>query len=71
MTEHKVRSVLKEEALTLWSKKTEEECTKRVGLFGLRKEEDRDKREIFVKKHPEEHFEAYLNSFSDDEIERV
>lgn len=41
MTEHKVRSILNEEALTLWSKKTEEERTKRIGLFGLRKEEDR------------------------------
>lgn len=43
---------LAEEALVLWSKKTEEEC---------------DKRENFVKKYVDDHIETYLKRAFDIE----
>lgn len=58
MTEHKVRRILEKEALKLWDEKPEEERIKKVGLF--RKEEDKDKRDLFIKDYIDEHFEVYL-----------
>jgi DNA-binding transcriptional MerR regulator len=59
MTEHKVRRILEKlEALKLWDEKPEEERIKKVGLF--RKEEDKDKRDLFIKDYIDEHFEVCL-----------
>src|SRR5699024_3446036 len=58
MAERKISRALEEEALSLWNNKPEEERMIKVGWF--RKEEDRDKRDSFVKKYVDEHFEEYL-----------
>lgn len=60
IVERKVTRMLEEEALALWSSKSEGERTIRAGLFGLRKEEDRDKRDRFVKEYTDKHFEDYI-----------
>jgi len=49
---------LEQEALIAWSKKPEEERFVRKGWF--RKEEDRDKRELFVKEYVFRHYESRL-----------
>lgn len=56
ITEFRIKNSLENEALGVWSKKPEEERMKRVGWF--RMEEDRDKRDDFVKQYIREHFEA-------------
>lgn len=58
MAERKVTKLLEEEAMTLWQEKPEEERLKKFGWF--RKEEDRDKRDEFIKNYVDKHFEAYL-----------
>lgn len=58
MAEHKVKRILEKEALELWNKKPEEERLIRVGWF--RKEENKDKRDLFIKDYIDEHFELYL-----------
>lgn len=58
MAERKVNRLLEKEAMALWMEKPAEERTKKTGWF--RKEEDKEKREIFVKNYVDEHFEAYL-----------
>jgi hypothetical protein len=57
-TRRRVERALEREALHMWSTKPEAERLKRAGL--LRKEEDRDKREQFVKDHIDQHFESRL-----------
>lgn len=61
IVERKTMRTLEEAGLSEWYKKDEEERIRRVGLFGLFKEEDRDKRERFVKDYIDEHFEFYIN----------
>lgn len=58
MAEHKVKRILEKEALELWNKKPEEERLIRVGWF--RREENKDKRDLFIKDYIDEHFEVYL-----------
>lgn len=58
MAERKISRTLEDEALALWDEKPEEEKMIKVGWF--RKEEDRDKRDSFVKKYVDEHFEENL-----------
>lgn len=57
-SEHKVNKELKKEALSLWEEKPTEERLKKVGWF--RKEEDRDKRDLFIKDYVDENFEESL-----------
>lgn len=65
MAERKVNRILEEEAISLWSEKPEEERMKKIGWF--RKEEDRNKRESFVRDYLNEHFEAYMKQEFDIE----
>lgn len=65
MAERKINRILEEEAISLWSEKPEEERMKKVGLF--RKEEDRNKREAFIRDYLDEHFEAYMKQEFDIE----
>lgn len=58
MVEHRVTKRLEKEAINLWNEKPEHEKIKKVGWF--RKEEDRDKRNLFMKEYIDEHFEEYL-----------
>jgi len=58
MAERKVTRMLEEQAISLWNEKPESEKTKRVGWF--RKEEDKDKRELFIKNYVDDHFEEAL-----------
>ncbi|KZO00483.1 hypothetical protein [Pseudobacillus badius] len=65
ITQHRIRSQLEDEALGKWKQQPEEERIKRVGFF--RKEEDRDKREQFIKKYVQENFERKIKEdFEDD-----
>jgi DNA-binding transcriptional MerR regulator len=54
----KVEDQLEKEALDMWATKPESERKKRVGIF--RKEEDRDKRDLFVKEYTNERYEERL-----------
>lgn len=58
MAEHKVKRLLEKEAMNLWKGKPPEERIKKVGWF--RTEEDRDKRDSFIKDYVDERFETYL-----------
>ncbi|MYL57556.1 MerR family transcriptional regulator [Virgibacillus halodenitrificans] len=58
MAERKVTRILEEKALSMWSTKPKEERLVKVGWF--RKEEDRDKRDLFVKTYIDEHFESAM-----------
>ncbi|WP_062350563.1 hypothetical protein [Bacillus kwashiorkori] len=58
ITRRRIEAHLEKEALNMWATKPDEERLKRVGLF--RKEEDRDKRERFVKEYINQHFENHL-----------
>lgn len=58
MAERKVTKVLEKEAISLWKEEPAEDRMKKVGWF--RKEEDKDKRDEFIKKYVDEHFETYL-----------
>lgn len=58
MTRYKVEKRLREEALHLWSTKPENERMRKVGWF--RKEENRDKRDQFVRDYIDEHFVGAL-----------
>lgn len=58
MTEHKVKRALEVEAIELWNNKPEEERLIRVGWF--RREENIDKRNLFIKDYIDENFELYL-----------
>jgi len=58
MAEYKVNKQLENEARDLWKKKPEEERLKKVGWF--RKEEDKEKRDEFIRSYVDKHFEAYL-----------
>jgi hypothetical protein len=55
MAERKVNRILEEEALSIWSTKPASERFRKVGWF--RTEEDRDKRDKFVRDYIDEHFE--------------
>ncbi len=57
-TEHKVKKELEKEALSLWEEKPTEERMKKVGWF--RKEEDSDKRDLFIKDYVDDNFEESL-----------
>lgn len=63
MLEHKVKKMLEKEAIDLWKEKPEEERVKKVGW--IRKEEDRNKREEFVKNYVDENFEDSLRKEMD------
>lgn len=54
----RVESKLEKEALLLWDQKPSNERMKRIGWF--RWEEDRERREQFVRTYIEEHFEYHL-----------
>ncbi|HLR73524.1 MAG TPA: MerR family transcriptional regulator [Pseudogracilibacillus sp.] len=58
MAEYRVRKLLEQEAFKLWNKKPTTERLKKVGLF--RKEENEDKRNLFIKDYIDKHFEEYL-----------
>jgi len=58
MAERKVRRRLEEEALESWANEPYEARMKKVGWF--RHEEDRSKRDEFVKKYIDKHFESRL-----------
>lgn len=60
ITRRRVESQLEEEALKIWSTKSEEERFKKVGWF--RKEEDLYRRESFVKAYVNQHFVDRLKS---------
>jgi DNA-binding transcriptional MerR regulator len=54
LTQKKVEAQLRREALEAWNAKPQSERMRRAGLFGLRKEEDIDKREQFVRDYIDE-----------------
>lgn len=58
MAEHTVKKRLEKEALDLWKQKPEYEKFKKVGWF--RKEENTDKRYLFINEYINENFEEYL-----------
>lgn len=58
MAERKVNKLLEKEAMALWEEKPANERMKKVGWF--RKEEDKDKREAFIRNYTDERFEKYL-----------
>lgn len=58
ITRRRIEVQLEKEALHIWSTKPEEERVRRVGIF--RKEEDRDKRDLFVKEFVNVRFEERL-----------
>jgi hypothetical protein len=58
ITRRRVEAQLEMEALNKWSTKPEEERKRRVGIF--RKEEDRDKRDQFVKEYVNKRFAERL-----------
>lgn len=58
ITRRRVEAQLETEALNMWATKPESERKIRVGFF--RKEEDRDKRERFVREYVNTHFEARI-----------
>src|SRR5699024_5295060 len=58
MAEQKIVRILEDEALALWNTKSEKERMIRIRWF--RKIENRDKRDSFIKKYIDEHFEEYL-----------
>lgn len=55
ITRRRIESELEKEALNMWTTKPDGERKKRVGVF--RKEEDRDKRDRFIKSYINDHFE--------------
>src|SRR5699024_6675040 len=58
MVERKITRLLEDKAMSLWNKKPAEERMKKVGWF--RKEENRDKRDRFIKKYVDKHFEKQI-----------
>lgn len=58
MAERKVTRQLEDEALSIWSTKPEEERLIKVGWF--RREEDKEKRDRFVRDYIDEHFEKRM-----------
>lgn len=58
MAERKVNRMLEKEAIVLWLKKPETERIKKIGWF--HKEEDKDKRETFIRGYVDEYFETYM-----------
>lgn len=58
MAEHKVKRVLKDEAMKLWNKKPPEERLTKVGWF--HKKEDINKRDIFINNYIDEKIESDL-----------
>lgn len=58
MAEHKVKRMLESEAVELWNNKPDEERLTRVGW--LRRGENKDKKDLFIKDYIDEHFEKYL-----------
>jgi len=58
ITRSRIETLLREEARKLWAEKPEEERMKRAGFF--RREEDRDKRDQFIREYIDEHLEERL-----------
>src|SRR5699024_4472286 len=58
MLEHKVQSRLKRKAMELWEKKSINERMIKVGWF--RKEEDKDKIDLFIQEYVDNNYEKYL-----------
>lgn len=58
LAEHKVKIKLEEEALILWENKPAKERMKSAGCF--RVEEDKEKRNVFIKEYINKNFEIYL-----------
>lgn len=56
----RVKAKLRKEALELWYEKPDQERIKKTGFLGLKKEEDRDKRDQFVKGYIDKNFATYL-----------
>jgi len=65
LAERKVTKLLEKEAMTLWMEKPTDERVKKVGWF--RKEEDKDKRDLFVRDYTDKYFEEYLRKEFDIE----
>lgn len=66
LTRHKVEKKLREEALVLWSARPANERVRKIGWF--RKEEDRDKREQFVRDYVDANFiDALRKEYALDE----
>lgn len=58
MAERKVTRQLEDEALSMWATKPEEERFVKVGWF--RREEDKEKRDRFIRDYIDEHFEERM-----------
>lgn len=58
ITRRRIENELEKEALNMWATIPEKERKIRVGIF--RKDEDRDKRERFIKSYVNQHFEARI-----------
>lgn len=58
MAERRVARKLEDEALSIWATKPDEERLIKVGWF--RKEEDKDKRDSFIRAYIDEHFEEQM-----------
>src|SRR5699024_3954375 len=58
MVEYKIKKLLEKKAIELWNKEPEKERFVRVGWF--RREENKDKKELFIKDYIDEHFEERL-----------
>jgi len=60
ITLERVKGQLRKEALHQWSTKPESERLKRIGLFGLKKEEDHAARDRFVRDYVDDHLPERL-----------
>src|SRR5699024_5187001 len=58
IAERKISRTLEEEALKLWEDKPAGERLRRIGLF--RKEENKEKKDNFIKEYIDQHFEEKL-----------
>jgi DNA-binding transcriptional MerR regulator len=58
LTQHKIQSKLRIDALEEWSKLSKDDTTKRVGLF--KREEDISKRDLFIERYISEKYESTL-----------
>lgn len=56
----RIKAQLRKEALEEWKKMPESEKMRKAGLFGLKKEEDRDKRDLFIQTYVDDHLEDRL-----------
>lgn len=60
ITMERIRGQLRKEAYSLWAKKPESERIKRIGIFGLKKEEDHAERDRFIQGYIDDHLPERL-----------